>query len=84
MKERGKGEYGDKSVLDSIDAVVRAIDGKDDPAAMLAAAKAAAEAAVAAFRDRPNRLGRARMFAERSVGMDDPGMRAFQRLVAGL
>jgi dihydroxyacetone kinase-like protein len=84
MMERGKGSLGDKSVLDVLDAVATAIDGMDDPTAMRAAAAAAADGAMLAFRDRPNRLGRARMFAEKSVGMDDPGMRALQRLVAGL
>jgi dihydroxyacetone kinase-like protein len=84
MMERGKGSLGDKSVLDVLDAVATAIDGMDDPAAMRAAAAAAADGAMAEFRDKPNRLGRARMFAEKSVGMDDPGMRALQRLVAGL
>ncbi len=84
MMERGKGSLGDKSVLDVLDAVAKAIDGMDDPAAMRAAAVAAANGALTAFRDKPNRLGRARMFAEKSVGMDDPGMRALQRLVAGL
>ena len=84
MMERGKGALGDKSVLDILDAVAKAIEGMDEPAAMLAAATAATDATLAGFRDRPNRLGRARMFAEKSVGMDDPGMRAFQRLLAGL
>jgi dihydroxyacetone kinase-like protein len=84
MMERGKGSLGDKSVLDVLDAVATAIDGMDDPTAMRAAAVAAADGAMLAFRNRPNRLGRARMFAEKSVGMDDPGMRALQRLVAGL
>jgi dihydroxyacetone kinase-like protein len=84
MMERGKGSLGDKSVLDVLDAVAKAIDGMDDPAAMRAAAVAAADGAMAEFRDKPNRLGRARMFAEKSVGMDDPGMRALQRLLAGL
>jgi dihydroxyacetone kinase-like protein len=84
MMERGKGALGDKSVLDILDAVARAIDGMDDPQAMAAAATAAANAAMDAYRIKPNRLGRARMFAEKSVGMDDPGMRAFQRLLAAL
>jgi dihydroxyacetone kinase-like protein len=84
MMERGKGSLGDKSVLDVLDAMATAIDGMDDPTAMRAAAAAAADGAMLAFRDKPNRLGRARMFAEKSVGMDDPGMRALQRLVAGL
>lgn len=84
MMERGKGALGDKSVLDILDAVARRIDGMDDPGAMLAAAAAASDAAMTAFRGRPNRLGRARMFAEKSVGMDDPGMRAFQIILAAL
>jgi len=84
MMERGKGSLGDKSVLDIIDAVARAIDGMDGPQAMLAVAETAADKTLTEFRGRPNRLGRARMFAEKSVGMDDPGMRAFQRLVVGL
>ncbi|WP_192871708.1 DAK2 domain-containing protein [Variovorax sp. JS1663] len=41
-------------------------------------------AALAAFRDKPNRIGRARMFAEKSIGMDDPGMVALQRMVESL
>ena len=56
----------------------------DDPRAMIAAASTAATAAMDDFRGKPNRLGRARMFAEKSVGMDDPGMRAFQRILGGL
>ncbi len=84
MMARGKGALGDKSVLDALDAVARAIDGIDDPAKMREAAAGATATAMDAFRGRPNKLGRARMFAEKSVGMDDPGMLAFQRILAGL
>ena len=37
-----------------------------------------------AFRDRPNRVGRARMFADKTIGLDDPGMVALQRMVESL
>ena len=84
MMERGKGTLGDKSVLDIADAVAMATEGMDDPAALQAAAIRAADTALEDFRGRPNRLGRARMFGDKTIGMDDPGMRAFQRLVAGL
>ena len=84
MMERGKGTRGDKSVLDIADAVAMATEGMDDPAALQAAAIRAADTALEDFRGRPNRLGRARMFGDKTIGMDDPGMRAFQRLVAGL
>jgi len=36
------------------------------------------------FRDKPNKLGRARMFGEKSAGLDDPGMLAIQEMVSAL
>jgi dihydroxyacetone kinase-like protein len=84
MMARGKGALGDKSVLDVLDAVARATAGLDDPAAMLTAASRAGDDALAAFRDKPSRLGRARIFAEKSMGLDDPGMVAFRRVLDGL
>ena len=84
MMARGKGAIGDKTVLDSLDAVIRATRNACDPGAMLAAADKASGEALEAYRDKPNRLGRARMFAEKSVGLDDPGMMAFRRMVAAL
>ena len=36
------------------------------------------------FRDKPNRIGRARIFGERTIGMDDPGMVAFKIMVDAL
>jgi dihydroxyacetone kinase-like protein len=83
MMARGKGALGDKTVLDSLEAVIGALPAAD-PQAMASAADKAAAAALDAFRDRPNKLGRARMFAEKSVGLDDPGMMAFRRIVAAL
>lgn len=84
MMARGKGNLGDKTVLDSLDAVRTVLAGLDDPSAMRAAAIEAARDALLAFRDRPNRLGRARMFAERSIGLDDPGMLALCRILESL
>lgn len=84
VMERGKGALGDKSVLDVLDAVAKATAGLDEPQALLKAAVAAADQTLADFRDKPNRLGRARMFAEKSVGLDDPGMVAFRRVLGGL
>ena len=83
MMARGKGALGDKTVLDSLDAAARALEGADGPA-MLEAAVAAASRTVDQFRDKPNRLGRARMFGERSIGLADPGQLAFLRIVEGL
>ncbi|MEO1192278.1 MAG: dihydroxyacetone kinase subunit L [Pseudomonadota bacterium] len=81
MMARGKGALGDKTILDSLEAATKEVEGLEDPAAIRAALIAAADQALAEFRDRPNRLGRARMYAERSQGLDDPGMLAFRRLL---
>ena len=84
MQARGKASLGDKTVLDSIAAVEVAIAALYDPAAALMSARAAAAAALAAFHDQPNRIGRARVYAERSIGIDDPGMAAFAVMLDGL
>ncbi|MDL2400346.1 dihydroxyacetone kinase subunit L [Rhizobium mayense] len=83
MISRGKGQLGDKTVLDSMDAVVDAIEAT--PASdMIAAAIAAAGKTVEDYRQKPNKLGRARMFGDRSIGLPDPGQLAFLRIVEGL
>jgi dihydroxyacetone kinase-like protein len=88
MMVRGKASLGDKTVLDVLDATARAVDGVavDGVAAgeMLAAAGRAVDATMTRMRDQQARVGRARIFAERSVGLDDPGMRAFREMLRGL
>ena len=53
-------------------------------AALKEAAHAGRTLALDACRAQPNRIGRARMFAEHSIGLDDPGMVAVQRMVEAL
>ena len=84
MSARGGAALGDKTVLDALDAVARSIDGLDDPATVHSAAEAAAVATLEEFRDRPNKIGRARMFAEASIGLDDPGMLAMVRVIQAI
>ncbi len=48
---------------------------------MLDAAIESARTTLEAFRPKPNRLGRARSYGERSAGLPDPGQLAFLRLV---
>ena len=84
MMARGKASLGDKTVLD---ALVEARDrsaGLDDPAAVRDAVEGGAQAALDAYRDKPNKVGRARIWGEKSVGLDDPGMLAFLRVVQAL
>lgn len=81
MMKRGGAALGDKTVLDGIHAVATAIAGCDDPVQIGRRARNAAEEALDQFCDQPNRIGRARMFADATLGVDDPGMLAFARLI---
>lgn len=81
MQERGKAELGGKTVLDSLDAVAQATTGLDVPDTLADAAAKAVDQALDDIRDKPATIGRARIFGEKSIGMDDPGMLAMQRIV---
>ncbi|EIM76562.1 PTS-dependent dihydroxyacetone kinase [Nitratireductor aquibiodomus RA22] len=83
MMARGKGHLGDKTVLDSLDAVANALDHAPLEEMINVAIAAAAETAEQ-YRGKPNKLGRARMFGERSIGLLDPGQLAFLRIVEAL
>ncbi|WP_439618157.1 dihydroxyacetone kinase subunit L [Shinella sp.] len=84
MIARGGASLGDKTVLDSLDAIAEALKGAETPEqATRDAAKAASEA-LETFRSRPNRIGRARMFGDQTIGIDDPGMLAIKELSAAI
>ncbi len=78
---RGKATLGAKTIVDGLDALAAALAGKSDPAALADAANAAMHEVLARFRARPSAMGRARMFADRSIGLDDPGMLGLAELV---
>ncbi len=84
MKTRGKASLGDKTVLDALDAAATATDGKSEPAELLQSADAAVDATLERMRGMQAKIGRARIFGDRSVGLDDPGMRAFRDMLRGL
>lgn len=75
VAERSGASPGDKSVLDTLLAVAAALRDPQGDAIV------AAEAALAEFRGREARLGRARMYGARTIGLDDPGMLAAARLL---
>ena len=82
MSDRGSAALGDKTVLDTIDSAAQALESNPvDPAA---AVITAVDQTIALFRDRQSKIGRARIFADRSVGLDDPGMVAFRVMVGAL
>ena len=83
MMTRGKSSLGDKTVLDVLDAAAHAVDGVA-PAEMLAVASGAVDATMERMRGQQAKIGRARIFAERSAGLDDPGMLAFREMLRAL
>jgi len=82
LSERGGASLGDKTMLDSLAAIARGVENETQD--LRGAAQRAAADALEAFRGKPNKIGRARMFAERSIGLDDPGMVAVRRMVDAL
>lgn len=66
-----------------MDAAADAAEGKTEPDEILQAA-AAVDATLERMRGMQAKIGRARIFGERSVGLDDPGMRAFREVLHGL
>ena len=81
IQTRGKAEIGGKTVLDSLDAVVNHTLGKSDLKDIRTSAIAAVDAALVDFHNKPATMGRARMFGEKSIGLDDPGMLAMKFIV---
>ncbi len=84
MQARGKASLGDKTVLDTLDAAAGAAEGKTEPAEILTAAADAVDATLDRMRGMQAKIGRARIFGERSVGLDDPGMRAMREVFRAL
>ncbi len=84
MAQRGRSSLGEKTVLDELAAVQKALVAAEDIALWLEAADRAAAEALDEFRDRPCKQGRARMFADKTRGLDDPGMVVIRKLIEGL
>jgi dihydroxyacetone kinase-like protein len=84
MAARGKSSLGDKTVLDALSQAAESAAGSTEAADVLAASRAGIAQALENFRDKPNRIGRARIFGDRTVGMDDPGMVALKVMAAAL
>ena len=82
MQQRGKAELGQKTVLDPLSAAQKKFE--NTPETSLSDLIEVVQQAIDDFRDKPCQIGRARIFQEKSIGLDDPGMVAFKRLLEGL
>ena len=84
MMARGGANLGDKTILDSLEAIRLACEGHDTAADMLNAARTGADTSLDIYREKPNKIGRARIFGDQTIGMDDPGMVASEKMLAAL
>ena len=84
MKQRGRAELGDKTVLDVIAASSQAAKDQSDGSSVLKAINDAVTSTIDEFRSRQSKIGRARIFSEKSIGLDDPGMLAFRKMLEAL
>ncbi|NLE97139.1 MAG: dihydroxyacetone kinase subunit L [Propionibacterium sp.] len=76
VQATGRAEVGDKTMVDPLDAAVKAMEAAGDDAHLLDSLRAgvdAAQAARDATRDMVAKRGRAALLGEKSVGHIDPG-----------
>jgi dihydroxyacetone kinase-like protein len=84
MKQRGKAELGDKTVLDVIAASSQATKNQSDWDSVLKVIYNSVSSTIVDFRSRQSKVGRARIFSEKSIGLDDPGMLAYKKMLEAL
>ena len=84
MQKRGKASLGDKTVLDVIAAVRDASINQAEEQDLLDSINQVINDTMDQFRNRQSKIGRARIFGEKSIGLDDPGMLAFKRMFESL
>ena len=77
IQERGKTKLGDKTIVDSLDLIIKKLkDNKNYPEVFKSATKQALED----FKGKKILTGRARMFEDKTKDLDDPGMLALNKL----
>lgn len=81
MKARGGANLGDKTILDALHSVAQSLNGIANESAAANAAETGARAALEQFKSQPCKIGRARLFSEKSTGAHDPGMLALALLL---
>jgi dihydroxyacetone kinase len=81
MKARGGASLGDKTILDALQSIAQSLTGIDDATAAARAAETGASNALEHFKPQPCKIGRARLFPEKSTGAHDPGMLALWLLL---
>ena len=75
--ERGKTSLGDKTIADSLDLIIKMLKNNKNYSNVF---KLATKQALDDFKGKKIRIGRARMFEDKTKDLDDPGMLALNRL----
>jgi len=75
--ERGKTNLGDKTIADSLDLIIKKLKNNQNYSETF---KSAAKQALDDFKGKKIKIGRARMFEEKTKDLDDPGMFALSKL----
>ena len=83
IKERGKANLGDKTILDTLDEILNRIKETKVNIKYNEIFKTATKEALNNFKGKKILIGRARMFDEKTKDFDDPGMLALSKLVEG-
>ena len=75
--ERGKTNLGDKTIADSLDLIIKNLKDNQNYSEVL---KLSTKQALEEFKGKKIKIGRARMFEDKTKDLDDPGMFALNRL----
>ena len=81
IKARGGASLGDKTILDALHSIAQSLTGIDDASTSAHAAETGARAALEHFKPQSCKIGRARLFPEKSTGAHYPGMLALALLL---
>ena len=75
--ERGKANLGDKTIADSLNLIIKKLKENKNYSEVF---KLATKQALEDFKGKKIKIGRARMFEDKTKDLDDPGMFAFYKL----
>ena len=75
--QRGKTNLGDKTIADSLDLIIKNLKTNQNYSEVF---KSATKQALDDFKGKKIKIGRARMFEDKTKELDDPGMYALNKL----
>ena len=75
--ERGKTNLGDKTIADSLDLIIKNLKDNQNYSDVF---KSSTKQALEDFKGKKIKIGRARMFEDKTMDLDDPGMFALNKL----